>query len=63
MRNLYSIGCAADYFPKHPIHILKAGLGRKKHLCPDILPLTHKVKEDALTAMGDSCIGHLMSKV
>ena len=51
MRNLYSIGCGADSFLKHPDCILKAGFGRKKHLGPDILPLTHKVKEDTLTAM------------
>lgn len=63
MRNLYSIGCGADSFLKHPDCILKAGFGRKKHLGPDILPLTHKVKEDTLTAMGESCIGHLMSKI
>lgn len=63
MKNPYSIGCGADSFLKHPVCTLKAGFGRKKHLGSDILPLTHKVKEDALTATGESYPGHLMSKV
>lgn len=42
----------------------RQGLVGKKHLGPDILPLTHKaVGEDALTMTGESRLGHFMSKV
>lgn len=42
----------------------RQGLVGKKHWGPDILPLTHKaVGEDALTMIGESRLGHLMSKV